>query len=134
MVVHTSKIKHAVMIILEEDGRYLLGKRSAWKEKAPGYWCPISGHIEDSESEESAVVREAQEELGIVVRPVKKIATIPTNDKTVLLHWWIAHIESGTPVINNNENEDLRWFTKDELLKLEPVFKEDVEIILKALP
>jgi 8-oxo-dGTP pyrophosphatase MutT (NUDIX family) len=126
-------MKNAVMIILEEDGKFLLGKRSAWKESAPGYWCPISGHVEVNESEEDAVIREAKEELGIEVEPLIKITSTPTHDKKVMLHWWRAKILEGRPVINNKENEELRWFTRAELNHLEPVFKEDVEIILKLL-
>ena len=116
------------MIVLEKDGKFLLGKRSAWKVKSPGYWCPISGHIEQNETEEAAVIREAQEELGILVRPIQKIASIPTNDGTVMLHWWKTQIIEGVPHINNNENEEIRWFSKEELKTLEPTFKEDIEI------
>lgn len=121
------------MIILEQDGKFLLGKRSEWKAKAPGYWCPVSGHIEASESEEEAVVREAMEELGIEVRPVLKVATTPTHDGTVMLHWWKADIISGTPKLNNNENAEIRWFTKEELVLLTPAFKEDIEILINSV-
>ena len=123
-------MKEAVMIVLEKDNKFLLGKRSAWKAKAPGYWCPISGHIEQNESEEAAVIREAQEELGIVVSPTQKITSTPTHDGRVMLHWWKAEIISGTPVINNNENEEIRWFSREELKSLEPTFKEDIAILI----
>lgn len=122
------------MIILEKDGKFLLGKRSAWKTKAPGYWCPISGHIEPSETEEQAVVREAQEELGITVRPLRKITSTPTNDGQVILHWWTAEILNGIPTLNNQENEEIRWFSEEEIQKLEPVFKEDIQILLLLRP
>lgn len=122
--------KHAIMIVLEKDGKYLLGKRAMWKAKAPGYWCPISGHIEENESEQEAVVREAMEELGVEVRPQKKITSSPTHDGTVMLHWWKAEIVSGTAILNNDENSELGWFTKDELKKLQPVFEEDIQIII----
>lgn len=124
-------MKTAVMIVLLQNGKFLLGKRAQWKTKAPGYWCPISGHIEAAESEEEAVIREAQEELGIIVNPVRKIASTPTNDGTVMLHWWITKIENGIPVINNSENEEIRWFTKEELMKLSPVFEEDILLLQK---
>jgi NADH pyrophosphatase NudC (nudix superfamily) len=126
-------MKNAVMIVLEDNGKFLLGKRAEWKAKAPGYWCPISGHIEESESEEEAVVREAKEELAITVRAVRKITSTPTHDKTVMLHWWMAEILSGSPAINNNENSDIKWFTRDELRSLQPVYLEDIEILLKAI-
>lgn len=121
------------MIILEKDGKFLLGKRSEWKAKAPGYWCPISGHIESSESEEEAVIREAMEELGIEVKPIKKFVSTPTHDNTVMLHWWKAEIISGIPKINNNENSEIRWFSKEELVLLTPAFKEDIQILIDSI-
>jgi 8-oxo-dGTP pyrophosphatase MutT (NUDIX family) len=122
--------KSAVMIVLEQDGKFLLGKRSAWKAKAPEYWCPISGHIEINESEEEAVIREAREELGITVKPLNKFYSTRTNDKTVMLHWWRAEILEGIPALNNNENSEIRWFSREELKLLQPVFKEDIDLIL----
>lgn len=124
--------RHAVMIVIEREEMFLLGKRADWKQKAPGYWCPISGHIEENESEEEAVIREAKEELGIEVRPLMKIISSPTHDGTVMLHWWKAEIVSGNAMLNNDENSELRWFTKDELKKLQPAFEEDIEIILNS--
>lgn len=120
------------MIILEQDGKFLLGKRCAWKTKAPGYWCPISGHIELNESEENAVIREAKEELGITVKPIRKITSKPTHDGLVMLHWWLAET-NDIPKIHNNENEELRWFSREELQFLEPVFKEDIQILLDLI-
>jgi 8-oxo-dGTP diphosphatase len=125
--------KQAVMIILEEKGKFLLGKRSLLKSKAPGYWCPISGHIEEYETEQAAVIRESKEELGVDVLPLRKIATILSDDGTVLLHWWKVKISSGQPTINNNENEAIGWFSKEELKDLCPVFEEDIQILLNLL-
>jgi 8-oxo-dGTP pyrophosphatase MutT (NUDIX family) len=122
--------KAAVMIVMKQHGRFLLGKRSHRKAKAPGYWCPISGHVEDGESEEEAVVREAWEELGVAVRPIRKVATTRTHDGSVLLHWWATEIVSGTPRPANEENSALGWFTAEELATLEPVFQEDIELLL----
>lgn len=123
-------MKQAVMIVLKNQDKFLLGKRSPLKEKAPGYWCPISGHIEAGESEEAAVIREALEELNIDVRPVRKIRSTPTHDKSVILHWWLAEIVTGTPEINNHENSEIGWFSKEDLKSLEPVFDEDIDILL----
>ena len=123
-------MKQAVMIIVKEDGKYLLGKRSALKLKAAGYWCPISGHIEEGESEEDAVVREAFEELGVVVEPKKKITETRTHDGSVVLHWWVSRIVSGWPALQNEENSQLGWFTAAELQTLKPSFEEDLKILL----
>lgn len=123
-------MKHAVMIVMQRDDKFLLGKRASWKTKAPGYWCPISGHIELQESEEEAVIREAQEETGAIVKPVRKLTSISSHDKTVMLHWLLAEITSGEPHANNDENELVKWFSREELEMLTPVFKEDIDILL----
>ena len=123
-------MKQAVMIVLKRNDKFLLGKRSSWKPKAPGFWCPISGHIENDETEEAAVTREAREELGVEVKAIQKIAMIPTHDNSVLLHWWIAELIDGEPSLNNDENSEIRWFSKSELKSLNPVFQEDIEILL----
>jgi 8-oxo-dGTP pyrophosphatase MutT (NUDIX family) len=124
--------KQAVMIVIKKADKYLLGKRSFWKEKAPGYWCPISGHIEQNECEEDAVKREAAEEIGVEVKPLHKITSILSHDGTVMLHWWFAVILSGEPAITNNENSELKWFSVLDLQNLEPAFKEDLDILLSV--
>lgn len=68
-----------------------------------------------------------------MVKPLRKLVSTPTHDKEVMLHWWLAEIVSGTPSVNNDENSELRWFSKEELKELAPVFREDIEIILGYL-
>ncbi len=123
--------KQAVMIVIEKDGKFLLGKRADWKPTAPGYWCPISGHIEENESQEAAVIREAWEEVGLMVKPLRKLATMNTHDGSTQLHWWQVHVMEGEAFIKNRENSELGWFTTEELKKLEPTFKEDIEVLLQ---
>jgi 8-oxo-dGTP pyrophosphatase MutT (NUDIX family) len=125
--------KQAVMIVIEKEGKFLLGKRADWKPKAPGYWCPISGHIEEGESEEAAVVREAWEEVGLMVKPYRRLGSIDTHDGTTKLHWWQAKIMEGEAFIKNRENSELGWFTPEELGNLRPTFKEDIAMVLKVL-
>src|SRR5262249_61998165 len=38
-----------------------------------GYWAPPSGKLEPGESQEAAVVRESWEEVGLTVRPLRKV-------------------------------------------------------------
>ena len=118
------------MIVIRDHNSFLLGKRGPSKQKAPGYWCPISGHIESNETQEEAVRREAREEIGVEVCPLKRIATTQTRDKTTLLHWWLTEITAGTPILANDENFELGWFTAAELQRLSPTFQEDITILL----
>jgi 8-oxo-dGTP pyrophosphatase MutT (NUDIX family) len=121
------------MIVLEREGKFLFGKRADWKSVAPGFWCPISGHIEENETEKEAVIREAQEEIGVGVIPLKKIAESDTRDGKIRLHWWLASIENGEPHIMNDENSELRWVSANELDTLRPSFEEDLAIIREMM-
>ncbi|MCF8111246.1 MAG: NUDIX domain-containing protein [Desulfobacteraceae bacterium] len=57
------------VLILDNNGRLLLQKRSMKKKVAPGKWdTSVGGHIDFAESPENAMHREMAEELGI--RPV----------------------------------------------------------------
>ena len=123
----------AIVAILERGGRYLLGKRSAWKPVAPGYWCPISGRVEPGEAQADAVVREVFEEVGLRVRALRKVAQCDTHDGSTLLHWWLAELLDDAPArLVNDEHSELRWLTPEELGSLTPVFEEDIAILLDA--
>ena len=119
----------AVTIIIKKNDRFLLGKRSLWKTAAPGYWCPVSGKIEPGESESEAVCREAWEEVGLRVKPVKKLKEMDTRDRSGRLHWWLVEILEGEAFLKNNEHTELGWFTLEEITKLTPTFHEDLAIL-----
>lgn len=116
----------AVTIVIEQNGKFLLGKRSLWKKAAPGYWCPVSGKIEASESEADAVKREAREEVGLTVEVVRKLGEMDTRDKSARLHWYLVKILSGVACLKNDEHSEIGWFTYEEMCQLDPVFHEDL--------
>jgi 8-oxo-dGTP diphosphatase len=121
------------MAVIEREGKFLFGRRAAWKKTAPGYWCPISGKIEAGETEEEAVAREVFEEVGLVVEATKKLDSFITRDKSAHLHWWRVKILSGEATLKSDENSELRWVTLGELEKLEPAFEEDVEVFRRIV-
>lgn len=116
----------AVTIVIEKEGKFLLGKRSSWKKAAPGYWCPVSGKIETDESEADAVKREAFEEVGLTVEVVRKLGEMDTRDKTGRLHWYLVRILEGEAFLKNDEHSEIGWFTLDEIAQLDPIFHEDL--------
>lgn len=122
-----------VAAIIEREGRFLFGKRSQQRPKAPGYWCPISGRVEAGESQSDAVVREVREETGLAVEAVEKVDECPTHDGSALIHWWRVRLLSEAPArLANDEHSELAWVTLDQMRRLEPVFLEDVAIIERA--
>lgn len=63
-----SKILHPVvhLHVFDKDGNLYLQKRPSWKDVQPGKWdTAVGGHIGYGEATESALKREAEEELGL---------------------------------------------------------------------
>lgn len=122
-----------VAVILERDGRFLLGKRSLHKRAAPGYWCPISGHVEPGEQQAAAVVREVLEETALRVTALECVAQCDTHDGSAVMHWWRAQPLDDAPAqLANDEHTELGWFSPEELQGLAPVFEEDIAILLRS--
>ncbi|MGE3757229.1 MAG: NUDIX domain-containing protein [Pseudobdellovibrionaceae bacterium] len=122
-----------VAAVIVRNGKILYGKRALWKKVAPGFWSPISGKIEVGESEEQAVVRECLEEIGVKVKPIRKLGSLNTRDKHANIHFWLAEIISGEAKLIQDENSEIGWFTLEELSKLTPIFEEDFELLKQTL-
>lgn len=58
----------SVYLIPLKEGKTVLGlrKNTPWMN---GHYAMISGHVEEGETPEEAIIREAQEEAGIIVDP-----------------------------------------------------------------
>lgn len=118
---------NVVHAIIKKEGRYLLGKRSLTKKCGPGYWATIGGRIEGAESLEHGVVRECLEEIGIQVKPIRKVAQVRESEATH--HWIVVELVSGNPHLASDENSELRWVTLAEMEELEPLTSDDLQII-----
>ncbi len=121
-----------VAAVIPRGGRFLVGRRSPNKKSAPGWFCPISGGIEEGETEEQALVREVREEVGLTVEPRAKLGDVVTRDRSGRIHWWLTVIVSGEATLANDEHTELRWVTLAELRALWPVFEEDLEFFALA--
>jgi 8-oxo-dGTP diphosphatase len=105
-----SMIRRGVVAVVVRDARFLVIRRSAGVV-APRAFCFPGGGIEAGESEEEALVREFQEELGAVIQPVRRVWTSVTPWQ-VQLAWWLGQIVPDALLIPNpSEVESVHWFT-----------------------
>jgi 8-oxo-dGTP diphosphatase len=118
-------MKQAVAVVIKKDGRFLLIKR-AKKDGAEDFWCPITGAVEQGETQEQAVVREAHEEMGIRVKPVKEIWECTTHDGQYILHWWEAELIDDRITENPDEVKAHIWVTVSEMQDIENMFEADL--------
>ena len=97
--------------ILLSSGTLLLGRRSAHRSY-PDCWDIIGGHIEPGESIEQALVREVEEEIGVM--PVQFAKLTSLHAEGIELHIYrVDEWVGGSPVLRGDEHVELRWFTVD---------------------
>jgi len=98
----------AAGILLDAQGRYLLGQRPVGKPYA-GYWEVPGGKIEKGESVFEALKRELQEELGIEIESSEELTVLEHDypHAYVRLHVSVIRQWSGTPV--GCEGQALSW-------------------------
>ena len=91
-----SAVREGVVgVILDTEGRFLVIERSQFV-RAPGKLCFPGGGVEPGETQQEAVIRELQEELALVVRPIRKVWENQTRSG-IVLHWWRVEVESTQP-------------------------------------
>jgi 8-oxo-dGTP diphosphatase len=112
-----------VGVLITKDDRVLLMKRK--NSHGDGTWSAPGGHLEYGELTEQCAIREAQEEVGVIITDVTFLAI--TNDvfemeqKHYITIWMAGRHASGTPMMNAvHEMSALDWFSWDALP--EPLF------------
>lgn len=115
----------AVAVIIEREGRVLLGKRGPGVRE-PGLWGLPAGFVERGEVVEIAAEREVREETGLHVRigPVQGVYSY--EGEAVVLLVYAAEDAIGVPEPGDDLVE-LGWFSVDDLPPL--AFAHDRSII-----
>src|SRR5437899_7536688 len=119
-------MREAVVVVVTKGNKVLLIQRAP-SVRGAGYWAPVSGEVEPGESQVGAVAREAMEEVGLTVRPLRKVWENISSRGTFRLHWWLAEYIAGELVLNMREVSDARWLTADEICELDGTFEGDRE-------
>ncbi len=105
-----------VAILIISDGKLLLARRGI--EPAKGAWDIPGGFVEDGESAEEAVVREALEETTLHVQVTAFLGSIPDiygdRETPTLNLCYMADVVSGEPS-PRSDVESLAWFSMTEL-------------------
>lgn len=110
-----------VVIIIIKNGRYLLIKQS--KDPFKGFWGPVHGKIEEHETISQAIIREAKEEIGATVVPIRKLWESTADYGADRLHWWLVKCGEESIKINTQEISEYNYFLPSQLptLKLFPM-------------
>ena len=124
--------------LVREDGKLLL----TWNKNMKT-WIPVGGHIEPGETPEEAIMREVEEETGFdfrfleedsyenggnvkIVKPFRiQTEKVPHHNlhiNFVFIGKCLNYFEGE----ENDDNEQLKWFSEGELLERKGEFLESV--------
>jgi 8-oxo-dGTP diphosphatase len=124
--------KVGIGCLVMNDGRVLLGKRLS--QLAPGVYGGVGGHLENMESVEEAVRREAREEAGIELGELKFLCAINYREYEPN-HYvglgFVAELKSGEP--QNMEPEKCAGWDWYDLEKLPEPLLGATALYIKAL-
>ena len=106
--------RHAVVAIIIEESRFLVIRRSELV-RAPGLLCFPGGGIEFGEDFETAVKREAFEELTLNVDVIKHLWSSETLWGTKLEWLVCTRTIHQEPTPNLDEVSEIHWLNEAEL-------------------
>lgn len=112
---HTERTTPLVIVgaAIIDDGRVLACER-AHPPEAAGRWEFPGGKVEPGESDLGALVRECEEELGVLVEIGERVGgDVPLANGRAILRVWLARLVSGVP--RPLEHASLRWLGRGEL-------------------
>ena len=106
------RIDPAIIVLVCHGERALLGRQPSWP---PGRYSTIAGFVEPGESLEDAVRREVLEETGVGVGAVHYQSSQPWPFPSSLMLGFMADGDGSEPHAQDQELEDVRWFTREQL-------------------
>ncbi|OGV39210.1 MAG: hypothetical protein A3F46_08575 [Legionellales bacterium RIFCSPHIGHO2_12_FULL_42_9] len=110
------RIKVAVAVIFDDEQRLLITRRP-WNKSYGGYWEFPGGKLEENEDPKTALARELQEEVGLLVITSQHLGDVlhDYTDSQVHLIVFAVHQFVGVPSCLESQL-DLRWVKHDELV------------------
>ena len=113
---HFPRTDPAVIVaVTSADGSaLLLGKNALWGER--NLYSTFAGFVESGESLESAIVREVQEEAGVVVASLHyRGSQAWPYPRSLMLGFHASAVDDAAARPDGEEIVDVRWFAREEI-------------------
>ncbi len=113
---HYPRTDPVVITVVSDADRCLLGQSRRGRLARTNTYSALAGFVDQGESIEEAVAREIMEEAGIQVGQVRYHSSQPWPFPSSLMIG--CHADAATTEINFDDDEmnDVRWFTRDEVV------------------
>src|SRR6266508_6863378 len=108
-----------VAALIIQSQRVLLGKRSPTREFYLDVWDLFGGHMEPGEQQHETLVRELEEELGILPTQWRYLETLHEPAAELTVHLYLVTTWTGTPVNRQlEEHSEIGSFSLAEATQL----------------
>lgn len=122
-------IVSVVAVIRNNEGKYLVLKRSEREIAFPGMYTFPGGKVEDNDTVEETLIKEAKEEANLDLKPgkilLKDKSFIRPDDQTVKVFSYLCEVENSDDIIISDDFTDYKWVSFEDLKNLSHVGIED---------
>jgi 8-oxo-dGTP diphosphatase len=122
-------MKRYAAAVLLEDGKVLLGKRTATRSNYPGIWDFVGGHCERHETFEEALQRELQEEIGVKPTEMALLMIVDESPDFILNLFLVTAWDGVVQNMDELEHERIEWFDLHEAMQIQFMNGNYVEAI-----
>jgi 8-oxo-dGTP diphosphatase len=117
-------LRHAIVAVIESGDDILFIERAA-TDTWPGYWSNVTGSLDAGDDQQTACVREASEEVGLRIKPVRKLWESVTRRAHFVLHWWQCELVGSRDVTPDpKEVANWKWISFGEIEHIPLMFAD----------
>ena len=118
--VHARNLLHRSVhaLVFDSNQRVFLQLRNDDRDCDPSLWdSSVGGHLQAGEDYDHAIIREAQEELGIKLNTTPtRLFKLQASRETAYEFCWVYHVMNDGPFqLDANEAADGKWFSEREI-------------------
>lgn len=116
-----------VAALIWDNDKFMICQRP--EHKARGLlWEFVGGKVEPGETKEQALIRECQEELGVILDVGDVFMDVIHEYPDITVHLTVFNVTIAEGVPQKLEHNDIKWITPDEI-KSYKFCPADVEIL-----
>lgn len=128
-----TEIRRCASGVLVNEGRLLLGLRGPTARSHHGQWDVIGGHRELGETDEQTLIRELNEELGVVPINYQRVGVLEEKFLEVpyLISIFAVWKWDGSPTNCSQEHVEIAWYMPSEIPELDLTSHQLIPILSK---
>jgi 8-oxo-dGTP pyrophosphatase MutT (NUDIX family) len=114
-------LRCAAALIIDDDGRIFVQRRSASRTLFPNCWDVVGGHLEPGESVADALRREVHEETGwqvtIVLGELGEVSYAGDDGRTRVEEDFLVRVDGdlSRPRLEEGKHTEFRWIGEADL-------------------